>query len=74
MGRQQRITYEEAVGRVTARDNERRAIFHDDVDRNRFVRVLAESMDRKWGLSLCVLRFPFYTGCIISVSVHGDHD
>jgi hypothetical protein len=40
MPRPQRIEYEGAVYHVTARGNERRAIFHDDADRERFLCVL----------------------------------
>ena len=46
MARPQRIEYEGAVYHVTARGNERRAIFHDDADRERFLRVLGESVER----------------------------
>lgn len=46
----QRITYEAGVGHVTARDNERRAIFRDGADREHLMRVLAKSMYRKRGL------------------------
>jgi len=46
MARPQRIEYEGAVYHVTARGNERRAIFRDDADRERFVRALAESVER----------------------------
>lgn len=44
MARPQRIEYEGAVYRVTARGNERRALFGDDGDRERFLRVLGESV------------------------------
>jgi hypothetical protein len=40
MARPQRIEYEGAVYHVTARGNERWAVFHDDADRERFLRVL----------------------------------
>jgi len=46
MARPQRIEYEGAVYHVTARGNERRAIFLDDGDRIRFLRVLGESVER----------------------------
>lgn len=46
MARSQRIEYEGAVYHVTARGNERRAIFLDDRDRERFLRVLGESVER----------------------------
>lgn len=46
MARPQRIEYEGAVYHVTARGNERRAIFHDDADRERFLCVLGESVER----------------------------
>jgi REP element-mobilizing transposase RayT len=45
MARPQRIEYEGALYHVTARGNERRAIFLDDADREQFVRVLAESIE-----------------------------
>ena len=44
MARPQRIEYEGAVYHVTARGNERRALFGDDGDRERFLRVLDESV------------------------------
>jgi putative transposase len=44
MARPQRIEYEGAVYHVTARGNERRAIFTDDADRERFLRLLGESV------------------------------
>ena len=46
MARPQRIEYEGAVYHVTARGNERRAIFLDDGDRTRFLHVLSESVER----------------------------
>lgn len=46
MARPQRIEYEGAVYHVTARGNERRAIFRDDADRERFLRILSESVER----------------------------
>ncbi len=46
MARAQRLEYEGAVYHVTARGNERRAIFQDDADRERFLRVLGESVER----------------------------
>lgn len=44
MARAQRIEYAGAVYHVTARGNERRDIFRDDADRERFLRVLQESV------------------------------
>lgn len=44
MVRPQRIEYEGAVYHVTARGNERRAIFADDADREYFLRVLGASV------------------------------
>jgi len=44
MARLQRIEYDGAVYHVTARGNERRALFVDEGDRERFVRVLSESV------------------------------
>jgi hypothetical protein len=44
MARPQRIAYEGAVYHVTARGNERRAIFRDDADHECFLRVLGESV------------------------------
>ena len=44
MARRLRITYEGAVYHVTIRGNERKSIFRDDDDRNRFVLKLAESV------------------------------
>jgi putative transposase len=43
MARPLRIEYEGALYHVAVRGNERQAIFRDDADRERFVRVLAES-------------------------------
>jgi REP element-mobilizing transposase RayT len=44
MARPQRIEYEGAVYHVTARGNDRRAIFEDDADREHFLRLLGESV------------------------------
>lgn len=44
IARTQRIEYEGAIYHVTARGNERRDIFRDDADRERFLRVLHESV------------------------------
>ena len=46
MARPQRIEYEGAVYHVTARGNERRAIFRDDANHERLLRVLGESVER----------------------------
>lgn len=46
MARPQRIEYEGAVYHVTARGNERHAIFRDDADREHFLHVLRESIGR----------------------------
>jgi putative transposase len=45
MARAQRIEYEGALYHVTARGNDRRAIFQDDADREGFVQRLAESLE-----------------------------
>ena len=42
MARPLRVIYEGAVYHVTIRGNERKSIFRDDDDRNRFVLKLAE--------------------------------
>jgi REP element-mobilizing transposase RayT len=44
MARSQRIEYEGAIYHVAARGNERRDIFREDADRERFLRVLQESV------------------------------
>lgn len=44
MARPLRITYEGAVYHVTIRGNERKSIFRDDDDRDRFVLKLAQSV------------------------------
>ncbi|MBL7188703.1 MAG: transposase [Phycisphaerae bacterium] len=46
MARPIRIEYEGAVYHVTIRGNERRAIFKTDADRERFLTVLSESVER----------------------------
>ncbi len=56
MSRPLRIEYPGAVFHITARGNERRAIFRDDRDRRRFLRVLAKAVDRfGWILTAYVL-------------------
>ena len=46
MARPQRIEYEGAVYHVTIRGNERKAIFKDDNDRERFIKVMEDSVQR----------------------------
>ena len=46
MARPIRIEYEGAVYHVTLRGNERKAIFKTDADRERFLKTLAESVER----------------------------
>ncbi len=46
MARPVRVEFSGAVYHVTARGNERRAIFRDDKDRERFVETLAEMVER----------------------------
>ena len=46
MARPLRIVYEEAVYRITIHGNDRNAIFRAHDDRERFIRVLAESVWR----------------------------
>jgi len=41
-----RIEYEAAVYHVTLRGNDHRSIFQTDADRDRFVKTLAESIER----------------------------
>ncbi|HSV99627.1 MAG TPA: transposase [Sedimentisphaerales bacterium] len=62
MARAQRIEYEGAVYHVTARGNERRAIFHDDADRERFLRMLGESVER--------FETRLYLFCLMTNHVH----
>ena len=42
-----RMEYEDAVYHVTARGNERRAIYRDDRDRVRFLETLQEAASRR---------------------------
>jgi len=46
MARPIRIEYEGAVYHVTIRGNERKALFQTDADRERFIKALAESVER----------------------------
>ncbi|MCG3147303.1 MAG: hypothetical protein PCFJNLEI_00742 [Verrucomicrobiae bacterium] len=46
MARPVRVEFEGAVYHITARGNERRAIFRDNKDRERFVETLAEMVER----------------------------
>jgi len=62
MARPQRIEHEGAVYHVTARGNERRAIFIDDADRERFLRVLGESVKR--------FEVRLYLFCLMGNHVH----
>ena len=62
MARAQRIEYEGAVYHVTARGNERRAIFHDDADREHFLRTLGESVGR--------FEVRLYLFCLMSNHIH----
>ena len=56
MSRPLRIEYPGALFHITARGNERRLIFRDDSDRHRFIRCLAEAVDRfGWILTAYVL-------------------
>ncbi len=51
MSRQLRIEYPGALYHVTARGNERKAIFLDDLDRRRFIELLADGVERySWRL------------------------
>ncbi|MFH0803490.1 MAG: hypothetical protein V2A78_14040 [bacterium] len=45
MARALRIQYEGAFYHVTCRGNERREIFKDDHDRQKFLRILKDSLD-----------------------------
>ncbi len=62
MARPQRIEYEGAVYHVTARGNERRALFVDDADRERFLRVLGESV--------ASFEIRLYLFCLMTNHVH----
>jgi putative transposase len=62
MARPQRIEYEGAVYHVTVRGNERRVLFLDDHDRNRFLRLLAESVE--------VFEVRLYLFCLMSNHIH----
>ncbi len=62
MARAQRIEYEGAVYHVTVRGNERRAIFQDDADRERFLRILGESVGQ--------FEVRLYLFCLMSNHLH----
>jgi len=62
MARPQRIEYEGAVYHVTARGNEQRALFADDSDRGRFVRVLSESVES--------FKIRLYLFCLMTNHIH----
>ena len=62
MARAQRIEYAGALYHVTARGNEQRAVFLDDQDRERFLRVLAESVGS--------FEIRLYLFCLMSNHVH----
>ncbi|MCX5647448.1 MAG: transposase [Phycisphaerae bacterium] len=62
MVRPQRIEYEGAVYHVTARGNERRALFVDEGDRERFVRVLGESVES--------FEIRLYLFCLMTNHIH----
>jgi putative transposase len=62
MPRPQRIEYEGAVYHVTARGNERRAIFADDADREYFLRVL--------GASVAQFDVRLYLFCLMGNHIH----
>jgi putative transposase len=51
MARSLRVEYPRAVYHVTARGNERRRTFRDDVDRRQFMRTLAQAVEEN-GLRL----------------------
>jgi REP element-mobilizing transposase RayT len=56
MARALRVQYPGAVHHVTSRGNERKRIFRSDVDRRRFIELLAEAVQRfAWRLSAWVL-------------------
>ena len=46
MARPIRVEYADAVYHVTARGNERKAIYRDDVDRQRFLETLGQAVER----------------------------
>jgi REP element-mobilizing transposase RayT len=62
MARPQRIEYEGAVYHVTARGNERRAIFRDAADREQFLRVLRERVER--------FEVRLYLFCLMTNHIH----
>jgi len=62
MARVQRIEYEGAVYHVTARGNDRRPIFRDDADRERFLRVLGESVEQ--------FEVRLYLFCLMANHIH----
>ena len=62
MARAQRIEYAGALYHVTARGNEQRAIFLDDADRERFLRVLGESVEH--------FEVRLYLFCLMTNHVH----
>lgn len=61
MSRQLRLEYPGAIWHVTSRGNERRDIYRDDYDRERFLRILASVIrERRWILHAWVLMTNHY--------------
>jgi len=61
MSRQLRLEFPGAIWHVTSRGNERREIYRDDDDRNRFLRLLARVVaERRWLLHAWVLMSNHY--------------
>ncbi len=52
MARPIRLQFEDAVYHVTARGNERKAIFRDDADRQRFLETVAQMVGGGLGSTL----------------------
>jgi putative transposase len=62
MARPKRIQYEGAVYHITIRGNARSALFFDDLDRHRFLRILEESV--------CSFDIHLYLFCLMTNHVH----
>jgi REP element-mobilizing transposase RayT len=54
MARPLRIEYEGAFYHVTARGNERKDIFKNDCDREKFLKYVQSAVERYEGESMCI--------------------
>src|SRR5438128_10752192 len=68
MSRPLRLEFPGSLWHVTVRGNERRDIFVDDTDRNRFLDLLGESVDRlEWIVATYAL-MPNHTHAVIQLT------